>query len=134
MAQSMTTELRELRRELLADHIERQEAQVEALEREMRQARAEIQMAEEVQRAQNQELIQVDQRLSDPELSPEERSQLESVRAKATQQIRLIASTFRRRRRVARNFAVSVSAWNHCAVQPRPYWLRPWDLRTEYRR
>ena len=81
---SVAAELRELRREVLADRIERQEARVQTLEHELDQARATLRTGEEVQRSQDQEMIQLNQRLSDPALPADERSQLESVRAEAT--------------------------------------------------
>lgn len=79
----VAAELRELRREVLADRLERQEVRVGALEFQLRQSRSERQDGEEVQRAQNQELLQLEQQLADPALSPEDRTQLESIRAEA---------------------------------------------------
>ena len=78
--QFVAAEVRELRRELLEDRLDRQETRVRALERELRQAHVELQDGEEIQRAQSQELVQVDQRLGDLALPPEERSQLEELR------------------------------------------------------
>lgn len=80
----MAEELRELRRELLDDRIEKQVARVRALERELQQARMEHQDGDAVQRAQDQEMIQVDQRLADAGLPAEERAELEAARATAT--------------------------------------------------
>ena len=81
---AVAAELRELRKEVLAERTERQEERVRVLEHELDQARAALRSGEEVQRAQNQEMIQLDQRLADPELPADERSQLESVRTEAT--------------------------------------------------
>lgn len=79
----VASELRELRREVLDDRLERQEVRVRALEFQLRQSRTERQDGEEVQRAQNQEVLQLEQQLADPALSPEDRTQLESIRAEA---------------------------------------------------
>jgi len=76
-------ELRELRRELLDDRIEKQTARVRALERELEQARMEHQDGEAVERTQEQEMLQVDQRLADAGLPADERADLEAVRATA---------------------------------------------------
>ena len=80
---SVATELRQLRKELFEDRIERQEERMRALEHEFSQVRAQLQNGEQVQRAQNQEILQMDQRLSDPSLTEDERAQLESVRTEA---------------------------------------------------
>src|SRR5262245_32045981 len=81
--QSVTAELRELRRELMADRIERQEERVRRLESAYHQTSSELQTNEEVQRAQAQEIAQLDRSLTDPNLPPEERSELEATRVAA---------------------------------------------------
>lgn len=77
----IATEIRQLRRELLEDRLERQEARVKALERELQQVRAERQQSDDLQGAQAQETSQLEERLRDPEISAEQRSQLEALRA-----------------------------------------------------
>src|SRR5712692_7066188 len=62
----VASELRQLRLEMLSDRIERQEARVRVLDHELQQVRNERQDGEEVQRAQDQEISQLVQRLSDP--------------------------------------------------------------------
>ena len=74
------SELRELRRELLEDRLERQQIRVRELERESEGIRAERQQAEESQRSQGQELAQVEQQLQSSSVPAEERAQLEAVR------------------------------------------------------
>ena len=80
----VASELRQLRLEVLNDRIERQEARVRVLDHELQQVRNERQDGEEVQRLQEQEISQLVQRLSDPALSPDERSQLQSLRSELT--------------------------------------------------
>ena len=80
LLQFLAAEIRELRRELLEDRIERQQARVQALDRELSQARLDRQQEEEFQRSQNQEMIQVQQRLGDSSLPADERSHLEALR------------------------------------------------------
>jgi hypothetical protein len=82
--QAVVSELRELRRELLEDRLERQEARVRALEGESRRVRAERLQAEALQHRQNLELVRVDERLRDPDLGPDTRSQLETLRTEFT--------------------------------------------------
>ena len=79
----VAAELRELRRELLYDRIERQQERVRRLEHELQQADSELQNGEEAQRAQAQEINQLDRSLGDPNLPSEERSQLEATRVAA---------------------------------------------------
>jgi hypothetical protein len=80
---SIAADLRQLRKEMFEDRIERQDDRVRALEHEFGLVRAQLQNGEQVQRAQNQEILQMDQRLSDSSLTDDERSQLESVRTEA---------------------------------------------------
>jgi hypothetical protein len=67
----------------MADRIERQEERVRRLESSYRQTSSELQTNEEVQRAQAQEIAQLDRNLTDPNLPPEERSELEATRVAA---------------------------------------------------
>ena len=78
--QFVALELRELRRELAADRVDRQEARVSALGQQLQQARLERQQGEELLRVHGQELLQLDQQLADPAIPAEERSKLQAVR------------------------------------------------------
>jgi hypothetical protein len=82
--QFIATELRDLRRELLEDRLERQLARVRALEVELNQARIERSDGVEVQRAQAQELLNLEQQLADPALAAEERTALLALRTEVT--------------------------------------------------
>ena len=82
--QYVASQLLELKRDLANDRIERQEARVQALEREYTQARLEREGGEEIQRTQAQEVAQMDQRLADPSLPAEEREQLQATRTAAS--------------------------------------------------
>jgi hypothetical protein len=77
-------ELRELRRELVADRLERREQEIQALKDELDRARLERQDAEAVQRAQAQDLLGLDQRIGDAATSAEQRAELERIRAELT--------------------------------------------------
>jgi predicted nuclease with TOPRIM domain len=79
--QFVGAELRELRREMLQDRLERQQSRVGDLERELEQVRLERQQGEELQRSQAQEMQSLEQRLRDPAVPAEERAQLEAFRA-----------------------------------------------------
>ncbi|MEO8663053.1 MAG: hypothetical protein ABI693_31630 [Bryobacteraceae bacterium] len=82
--QYVASQLLELRRDIANDRVERQEARVQALERECTQARLERDSGEEIQRTQAQEVVQMDQRLADPSLPAEEREQLQATRTAAS--------------------------------------------------
>ena len=79
--QFVARELRELRRELAADRVDRQEARVLVVGQQLQQARLERQQGEELQRVHSQEILQLDQQLTDPALPAEDRSKLQTVRA-----------------------------------------------------
>jgi aspartate aminotransferase-like enzyme len=91
----IAAELRELKREFLEDRIERQEARVSALERELQRAHFDLQSGDDSQRTESQDAMQLDQQLSDPALSPEQRAELEAVRTE-------VAATAQRERSAQR--------------------------------
>jgi hypothetical protein len=81
--QFLAAEVRELRRELLEDRIERQESRIRALGREIQQARAEREQVESERRVSSQQMLDIDRQLADPALPAEERQELATLRAEA---------------------------------------------------
>ena len=79
--QHLAAELAQVRRELQEERIEKQEAKVKGLERELEQVRAARRDNEEQVRMQAQEIARLDQQLLASTLPAEERSQIEAVRA-----------------------------------------------------
>ena len=77
----LASELASVRRELLEERLAKQQEKVETLEREFEQMRAHRRESEEQERMQAQELARVEQSLLAPALTPEERAQLEGLRA-----------------------------------------------------
>jgi hypothetical protein len=82
--QFIATELRDLRRELLEDRLERQQTRVRALEAELNQARIERNDGVDVQRAQAEELLNLDKQIADPALAAEQRAELQALRTELT--------------------------------------------------
>lgn len=81
--QFLATEVRELRRELLDDRIERQETRIRSLERELQQARLEREQAEAQRRTMGQQMLDIERQLTDPAMPPEQREELAVIRAAA---------------------------------------------------
>jgi hypothetical protein len=80
----LTTEIRELRGELVQQRLSRQEEAIFTLERQLAAVRGERERLDEEDRSSGQELQQVNERLNQPSLNNDERMQLESVRAGLT--------------------------------------------------
>jgi hypothetical protein len=77
----VASELVAVRRELHEERMAKQQEKVETLEREFEQVRAERREGEDQARMQSQELARIEQNLLAPTLTPEEKTQLEGVRA-----------------------------------------------------
>jgi hypothetical protein len=77
----VASELAAVRRELHEERMAKQQERVEALEREFEQIRTQRRETEDQDRMQSQELARVEQNLLVSTLTPEERAQLDGVRA-----------------------------------------------------
>jgi chromosome segregation ATPase len=75
----MINQLRKLRLELLEQRVENQEGNILQLERELQQVGADQQRLEQQEREQAEALAQLEQRLSEAQLTPEDRHELEAT-------------------------------------------------------
>lgn len=78
--QAVAYELRELRRALAEDRLERQQLRVEALEAELADVRRERQDADELQRERQDEVSTLDRKIGDAATSAEQRADLQALR------------------------------------------------------
>jgi hypothetical protein len=76
----LATEVRHLRLEILADRIERREARVAGMQREVERLRRAAQLETDAQGGQADELRQLDEQLRDTGLSADQRSAFEELR------------------------------------------------------
>jgi septal ring factor EnvC (AmiA/AmiB activator) len=79
--QFLASEIRELRRELLEDRIERQETRIRTLARELQKVNIEREQAEVQRQAARQQMAELERQLADPAITVEERQELAAVQA-----------------------------------------------------